>query len=116
MPIFLQPCKLCGFLTGDKEERNVHINQQHYFPCDQCNYYFRVEEDLRLHLEESHEFDLHHSRETVEANQDISGDFKVLENMPEKQSSMKFRGLAVSFVLSGLESIKDVKKGRNKGS
>ena len=68
------------------------------------------------HLEESHEFDLHHSRETVEANQDISGDFKVLENMPEKQSSMKFRGLAVSFVLSGLESIKDVKKGRNKGS
>ena len=64
-----------------------------------------------MHLEESHEFDLHHSRET--ANQDISGDFKVLENMPEKQSSMKF---AVSFVLSGLESIKDVKKGRNKGS
>ena len=108
---FVMAVQVLWVLTGDKEERNVHIDQQHYFPCDQCDYYFRVEEDLRLHLEESHEFDLHHSRETVEANQDISGDFKVLENIPEKQTSMKFRSLAVSFVLSGLESIKDVKKG-----
>ena len=75
-------CKFCGFLTGDKEERNVPIHQNIIFP--------------------------------VTSAITTSGLRRTC--MPEKQSSMKFRGLAVSFVLSGLESIKDVKKGRNKGS
>ena len=45
------------------------------------------------------------------AEQIVIADFNALLSIPEKQSSMKApKGLAISFVSSGLESICNIKK------